>query len=91
MAKSKKNIDAFQKAMLSNTKMIGNKTSKSTGGAAPKKIQKTSGGEGPELIESQKMKALKEMENKYGIDISVLIDLGLGLFIELEDFWFHDN
>ena len=92
MAKNKKNIDAFQKAMLSNTKMIKaeekDKNEKPTSKQKQTKINEETKLSG---INPEKIKILENMGNKYGVNVNDLIDKGLDLFISLEDYWFNDN
>lgn len=89
MVKSKKNINAFQKAMLSNTKMISVEEQEDHKEITKdkKKIEdvKLSG------LNSEKLKILNRMSKKYGIDVDVLIEMGLDLFISLEEYWFTDK
>jgi len=91
MAKSNKNIGAFQKAMLSNTKMIRSEenedSKKDTGKAASKKRSTASGNS----IDQEAYAKIDALAKKYGLDTQVLIGKSLDLFISLEDFWFDNN
>lgn len=89
---NKKNIDAFQEAMLSNTKMIG----KEQGGKSePKKeISRTKkpvksallNGISPELN-----KKILAFSAKYDIPADTIIDKSVDLFLSLEDYWFESG
>ncbi|NJM17175.1 MAG: hypothetical protein HC896_18925 [Bacteroidales bacterium] len=74
MAKTKKDISAFQKAMLSNTKII-------TGQQAPN--QETGKPLDPALVN-----AIEKLAAKHGRKTEDLVNLGIKTVIELETFFF---
>lgn len=78
MVKNKRNIDAFQKAMLTNTKVIGS----------------ASGSEGAtkgELLEIDQhlLDSYHQLADKLNISQKELIEIALQHFMNLEDFWFQ--
>lgn len=79
MVKSKRNVNAFQKAMLSNTKVIGNSES------AAEELQKEHAGPdiNPELL-----KAYEKLAKSVNIESKDLIEIALTHFLNLEDVWF---
>lgn len=91
MAKSKKNIGAFQQAMLNNTKMITadeeTSSKKGTGKTAGKLPENT--GSSSE-IDPELYKKLETIGKKYGIETEILINKGIELFVELEEFLFKE-
>lgn len=107
MAKSKKDIDAFQKAMLTNTKVIG-KRSKSTtssdttaktssktrtSNSAPQKAIKTTSKATSQglAIDPVLYKEFEKVSSKYNINADKFIDVSLRMILELEDYWFTEN
>lgn len=87
MAKTKKDINAFQKAMLSNTKVIGNADKKKEQSASNQRSVKNNSQQGNSELISQ------ELVNKYEIFAKELnikpndaIKLALNHFLDLKDF-----
>ena len=91
MAKNKKNIDAFQKAMLSNTKMIvsDKKETKET---------KTSNKKEPTPEKGNKVEINKALytellrvAKEYQLEPETIANLSIKLFLTYEDFWFDSK
>ena len=93
MAKSKKNIGAFQKAMLSNTKMIGTEDSMEKEKANSTKSNSKLKNEAimQSVLKPAVYKKFEEIGKKHGIETDVLIEKGLNLFLSLEHYWFDNN
>ena len=72
MVKSKRNVNEFQKAMLSNTKVIGSSDV----------TDETAGIISPELLE-----AFDKLAQKLKIERNDLIEIALEHFLNLEDVW----
>ena len=87
MANTKKNIDAFQKAMLSNTKIIGNdsRNRQSSSGSDNSK-HKTKQNE-TSLIPQDLLKKCEVLAQELNIRPNEVIELALNHFIELKGFW----
>ena len=91
MAKSKKNIGAFQQAMLNNTKMIGTDDETSPENGKSKSISQSSDTSSTEMgIDPELFKKVESMGKKYGIETEILLNKSIGLFVELEEFLFNE-
>ena len=81
---NKKNINDFQKALLSNTKIIGKENNELT------ENNKSMGEDvkiNPEIIE--KYKALAEKHNL--VSYTNLMEIALNHFLDLEGYWFDET
>lgn len=93
MAKSKKNINAFQEAMLNNTKMIGNdeKSEPNKEVVTKPKSAATKSNTSAININPVIYKKLEEMGKKYDVDPNILASKGLELVVTLENYWFDNT
>lgn len=82
MVKSKRNVNEFQKAMLTNTKVIGNAENADTG------IKPTNNNDS---ISPKLMEAYEKLADKVDMDKNDLIEIALRHFLNLEDVWFKSK
>ncbi len=87
MAKSKKDIDAFQKAMLSNTKVIGtdNDEKNQASGTRPDSKEETAPVENP-MISIETLKEYEKFAKELNIKPDEIIELALRYFLDLKEF-----
>jgi hypothetical protein len=90
MAKTKKNIGAFQEAMLSNTKMIAGEAKETEKKAVQtsKRPPSKSSTEGTKGISPDLYNKVLAFGEKHHIDPETVISKSLDLFLSLEDYWF---
>jgi hypothetical protein len=79
MVKSKRNVNEFQKAMLSNTKIIGNAEEGSDSSPADNDYL---------ILDPQLMAAYEKLADKVNVNKTALIEIALQHFLNLEDVWF---
>ena len=79
MVKSKRNVNEFQKAMLTNTKVIGNAEN------TDNDIKST---ENNDSISPEIMEAYEKLADKVNMDKNDLIEIALQHFLNFEDVWF---
>ena len=82
MVKSKRNVNEFQKAMLTNTKIIGNAEDDDTG------IKST---DNNDMISPELSAAYVKLADKVNMDKNDLIEIALQHFLNLEDVWFNSR
>ncbi len=79
MVKSKRNVNEFQKAMLTNTKVIGN---------AENSDNDMKSTENNDSISPELMEAYEKLADKVNMDKNDLIKIALQHFLNFEDVWF---
>ncbi|MFW6351902.1 MAG: hypothetical protein ACOC2E_05910 [Bacteroidota bacterium] len=80
MAKSKKNVDDFQKAMLANTKNIKEDP--------PSEERETNELKNALTISAETQKRIKLFAEKYNLEPDDVAELALQHFLDMEGYWF---
>lgn len=89
---NKKNVNAFQEAMLSNTKMIGKeKESENVPTKTTAKSKTATKKSPPSGISPALNKKILEFSSKYDIPADTIINKSIDLFLSLEDYWFENR